>query len=66
MQEIKDKYPIGTDLEVINDVRFIKSIERKDDKVRICDEDVAMVMLAKGLDAINKRTWMIFDKEVNI
>lgn len=51
-------------MHVINDVRFIKSIERKND-IQICDPDVAMAMLAKGINIVNKRNWMVLDKEVN-
>jgi len=66
LQEIKDKYPIGSDLECINNVRFIKSIEKKNEPL-FCDADVAMVMLAKGHNVINMRNWLAFDdKEVNI
>ncbi|CAH1732020.1 unnamed protein product [Aphis gossypii] len=62
--EIKDKYPIGSDLECIDNVRFIKSIEKKKETL-FCDADVAMVMLAKGHNVINMRNWLAFDdKEV--
>jgi len=66
LQEVKDKYPIGSDLECIDKVRFIKSIEKKNEPL-FCDPDVAMVMLAKGQNVINMRNWLAFDdKEVNI
>ncbi|XP_001949545.2 EF-hand domain-containing family member C2-like [Acyrthosiphon pisum] len=62
--EVKDKYPIGSDLECIDKVRFIKSIEKKNERL-FCDPDVAMVMLAKGRNVINQRNWLAFDdKEV--
>ncbi|CAI6358946.1 unnamed protein product [Macrosiphum euphorbiae] len=62
--EVKDKYPIGSDLECIDKVRFIKSIEKKNEPL-FCDPDVAMVMLAKGHNVINQRNWLAFDdKEV--
>lgn len=65
-QEVKDKYPIKSDLECIDKVRFIKSIEKKKEPL-FCDPDVAMVMLAKGQNVINMRNWLAFDdKEVNI
>jgi len=51
-------------LEVINDVRFIKSIEKRNDHRAVCDPDIAMAMLASGRDVLNKRTWMVMDKEV--
>lgn len=62
---MKDKYPIGTDLEVIDRVRFIKSIERQNERL-FCDPDVALAMLAKGYNIINKRNWMVLDKEVRL
>lgn len=61
---MKDKYPIGSDLEVIDRVRFIKSIERQKEKICSTDLDIALTMRAKGKDITNKRPWMVLDKEV--
>lgn len=63
-KEIKKKYPIGADFEMIDNVRFIKSIEKKKDTRQVCNPDTAMAMLANGCDMINKRPWMVLDKEV--
>jgi len=61
---VKDKYPIGSDLEVVDNVRFIKSIEKKKDEYLCTDPDVGMAMRAKGFDIVKKRPWMVMDKEV--
>jgi len=63
-QEVKDKYPIGYDLEVVDNVMFIKSIGRARDERPCTDPDVAMAMRAKGYDMVEKRPWMVLDKEV--
>lgn len=65
-QEIKQKYPIGTDLITIHGERFIKSLDKSKDHRRVCDYDVAMAMFTGGRDMINKRPWMVMDKEVKI
>lgn len=52
-------------MELIDDVRFIKSIEKVPNGRLCVDTDIARAMMNKGRDVANKRPWMVLDKEVN-
>lgn len=51
-------------MKIIEDVRFVVCPEKKKSS-QVCDQDVAMAMLAKDRDVANMQNWLIFDdKEV--
>lgn len=51
-------------MEVVDNVRLIKSIEKTKDQHLCTDPDIAMAMRAKGYDIVKKRPWMVMDREV--